>query len=167
MRAYTVVDLTPQCEIRSQVLYEYTLLERIEGAAELIGLFSAEIWRNPEEFEVIPEKGSKLVFRWRATSPSTGSATLRNAEQTLSLSLLASGVDSVSDEITLQALQKHAVAELRGTPFEPAFDLITLRARPLLVTVGLTVPKEASDRAIFALADRCFAAAYFRRLGLA
>lgn len=165
--AYTVVDMTPQCEIRSEELYEYQLLERIEGALDLIANFSAEIWRQPDEFEMSPKKGSDLRFRWCATSPTTGTATLKNAEKTLSLSLLASGLDEASDGLTLQAFQNHAVCELRDTQYEPAFDLMNLRARPVIVTVGLAIPNQNQDQAIFAMADRCFAAAYFRRLGLA
>ncbi len=42
-----------------------------------------------------------------------------------------------------------------------------LRERPLVATFPFESPAEAADQLLVALADRCFAAAYFRYLGLA
>jgi hypothetical protein len=167
---FTVVDLSPQCEIRLKAQYDYALLDQLDGAAELIGTLSGEIWRAPENFEValatIPANTS-LVLRWAASSDSSGVASLRDATQTLSISMLASGLNADSDRLTLEAFQRFALQELHDSGFEPSFQLMGIPERPLLATVGLFPPAEPRDRWLFALADRCFAAAYFRRLGLA
>ena len=59
------------------------------------------------------------------------------------------------------------VMDARKIRFEPSFDLVRLSDRPLLATIGLIMPEDKSQQWDFALADRCFAAAYFRKLGLA
>jgi hypothetical protein len=159
--------MTPQCEVRQKTRYAYQLLEQVPGAVELIALFSAHIWRDPQEFEIHGIEGGSLSLRWAASAESAGIATLREGPQTLAISLLASGIDPESDKITLEAFQNHIVRELHDTGFEPSFDLIHLRQRPLLATAGLMLPHDEADRRMFALTDRCFAAAYFRRLGLA
>ena len=41
------------------------------------------------------------------------------------------------------------------------------RLNATVATMGLIAPDNPADRPLFALADRCFAAAYLRRLGLA
>src|SRR5580658_2431163 len=94
MKGFTVVDLSPQCEVRLTAQYEYALLERIPDAAELIVLLATQIWRNPEEFEIPLDQGSKLILRWHASSQTAGIATVRNSERTLSLSLVVSGLDA-------------------------------------------------------------------------
>jgi hypothetical protein len=167
MKGFTAVDLSPQCEVRLTAQYEYALLEKIPGAAELISLLAGHVWRNPEEFETPLQQGSKLILRWRTSSQTAGIATVRDSQRTLSLSLVASGLDADGDHLTLDAFQRHAVRELHDTGFEPSFDLIELKQRPLIATIGLFVPADEKDRWVFALADRCFAAAYFRKLGLA
>jgi hypothetical protein len=167
MQGFTAVDLTPQCEVSLTANYEYSLLERIPGAVDIIALLAAEIWRNPEEFDVPLRQGSELRLRWRNTSQTAGIATVRNSSRTFSLSLVASGLDADGDHLTLDGFQRHIVRELHDTGFEPSFDLIELRQRPLVATIGLAIPQGEKDRWVFALADRCFAAAYFRKLGLA
>jgi hypothetical protein len=167
MQSFTAVDLTPQGEVRLSAVYEYSLLEQIPGAVEIIARLGAEIWRSPEEFDCPLAPESQLRLRWRSTSQSAGIATVRNPSQTLSLSLVASGLDSDGDVLTLDAFQRHIVRELHDTGFEPSFDLIELKDRPLIATIGLVIPGDKTDKWVFALADRCFAAAYFRRLGLA
>jgi hypothetical protein len=168
--SFTVVDLTPQCEIRLKARYEYGLLDQLNGAAELIGTFSSEIWRALDNFEVrlsaVPANTS-LVFRWASTSESSGIASLRDASRTLSISMLASGKDEHADRVTLESFQQFAVQELHDSGFEPSFGLLEIHERPVIATVGLFAPQESRDRWLFALSDRCFAAAYFRRLGLA
>src|SRR5208282_2688051 len=160
MRGFTAVDSSPQCEVRLTAHYEYPLLEKIPGAGELITHLATHIWRSPEEFETPLHQGCQLFLRWRASSKTAGIATVRNARRALSLSLIASGLDADADHITLDAFQRHVVRELHDTGYEPSFDLIELKQRPLLATIGLFVPTEESDRWAFALADRCFAAAY-------
>lgn len=167
MNGFTAVDLTPTCEVRSTVRYEYALLEKISGAMDLITLLATEVWRNPDEFEIPLAPNANLILRWRAVAATAGIATVRDSGRTLSLSLIASGLDVDADQITLEAFQRHIVRELHDTGFEASFDLVELRERPLLATLGLFVPQDENDRWVFALADRCFAAAYFRKLGLA
>jgi hypothetical protein len=166
MREFTAVDLSPQCEVVSRAKYEYELLERIPQAAELIVVLATQVWRNPDEFETRLDPSLELVLRWRASSNTAGIATVRDSEHTLSLSLLVGGIDVDGDTITLEAFQRYAVRELHDTGYEPSFDLIGLKERPLLATVGMFMPKGEASRRLFALADRCFAAAYFRTLGL-
>jgi hypothetical protein len=168
VQGFNVADLTPQCEVQLKAVYQYELLEKVPGALELIGTFSGEIWRAPENFELTIEGAlNGMVLRWTALAESAGIALIRDQNQPLSISLLVSGLNVEADRITLDAFQQYAVQQLRDTGYEPAFDLIDLQERPLLATIGLFVPERESDRKIFALADRCFAAAYFRRLGLA
>lgn len=167
MPTFAVVDLTAQCEVRQNALYEYELLERIEGAADLIGQCSAALWRDPEEFELmLSTPGSGLQLRWRASAPTAGIAVLRDRKRLLSFSLLMSGMMESADDLTLQAFQTHVVRELHDTGFEASFGLADIRQRPLLATMGLAVPEEPALRWLFGLSDRCLAAAYFRKLGL-
>jgi hypothetical protein len=57
--------------------------------------------------------------------------------------------------------------ELHDTGYEPAFDLVSLDQRPLVATINILSPPEPIDQMTIALADRCFAASYFRYHGLA
>jgi hypothetical protein len=82
----------------------------------------------------------------------------------VSLSLLASGKNPEADLITFNAFQSHLLRELRDTGFEPAFALMELVQRPIVATINFTSPKEKPNQLIAALADRCFAASYFRYL---
>jgi hypothetical protein len=167
--SFTVIDLSAQCEVLLQAEYEYRLLEQVEGAAQVLGAFASEIWRAPEKFELplrsIPAD-TQLVFHFAATSDSSGVAWLRDPERTLLISMLVSGIDPTSDRLTLEAFQRFAVGELHDSGFEPSFEMLEIPQRPLAATVGLFPPQQPSDRWLFSLADRCFAAAYFRRLGL-
>jgi hypothetical protein len=85
----------------------------------------------------------------------------------VSISVLASGKDLRSDATTFTALQQHLVQKLRQTPYEPAFDLVQLPQRPLVATMTFAGQGPAEEQRLAALADRSFAAAYFRYLGLA
>jgi hypothetical protein len=148
--------------------YRYAHLEQVPGAAELIGHFSGSLWRSPEEFEgPLPVEGSHLGFRWRSSSETAGVATLRDGADLISLSLLACGVDPERDTITLKAFQRHLLEELRDTGFEPAFALMDLKVRPLSATINFQSPTARVDQVVAALADRSFAAAYFRYHALA
>ena len=83
------------------------------------------------------------------------------------MSLLATGKVPDADAVTLEAFQRHLLAALHDTGCEPAFSLLDLRERPLLATINFVQPEEPQDRDAVALADRCFAAAYFRYQQLA
>jgi hypothetical protein len=163
---FWVVDLTGTGEVRLKQEYDYSSLEQLEGASELIGLFSAELWRSPEGFDA-QLGGADLTMRWRACAESAGLATLRQGEGLISLSVLLSGQEADADAATLKSLQLHLVRELHDTGYEPAFDLVYLRERPLVASMNFRAPETAKGRGLFALADRCFAASYFRKLGLA
>lgn len=168
MRPFCVADLNAQGEVIRTADYSYEALEQLPGALDLIVEFSTAIWRNPDEFEApLPHAHSHLQWRWRASAPTAGVATLRADQQLLSISLLATGLSPRADEVTLNTLQQHLLRELRDTGFEPAFDLTHLQQRPLLATLNLFDPPDSADLALAALADRCFAAAYFRRQNLA
>jgi hypothetical protein len=154
--------------LRQFTEYDYATLERIPGAVDLIGRCSGELWKSPDEMEVVLSDVGVTKLRWRATADSAGIATVRRSGGVLvSISLLVAGRDPEADKATLGALQKHLLNELRQTPFEPAFDLVQLKQRPLLATIEFAAPPEEGEPMIEALADRSFAAAYFRYLGLA
>lgn len=167
-RRFFVADLNAQGELRAEVEYRYEQLEQVPGAADLISTFSAAVWRSPQEFETPLLPGNRrLTLRWRASAATAGIATVRNGDDLASVSLLCSGLDEQADALTLGAYQQHLLAELRDTGYEPAFDLMELRQRPLVATVAFLAPPEKGDQLLVALADRCFAAAFFRYLSLA
>jgi hypothetical protein len=171
-KVFWVVGLTAQGDLRTKAEYRYEQLEQVPGAAELIGQFSGALWRSPETFELVLRAGSQtlagaLDFRWRSSAPTAGIATLRCEGELTSLSLLATGISPDADAITLQALQRHLLHELRDTGYEPAFALTDLTERPALATIDFRPPASEAEQMTAALADRCFAAAYFRYHGLA
>jgi hypothetical protein len=167
MPSFWVVDLTGTGEVRLKQEYEYRLLEPLPGAMDLIGLFSMHLWRSPEEFLVSLPGGGTLNMRWRSVSETSGYATLRDREELVSLSVFLCGREPEDGAATLKPLQLHLVRELHDTGFEPAFDLMNIRERPLLASINFRSPEGVGDQLLSALADRCFAASYFRKQGLA
>jgi len=168
MHVFFVADLNTQGELRQITEYDYATLERVPGASDLIGRCSGALWKSPDEMEVVLSDLGRTLLRWRATAPSAGIATVRRAGgELVSISLLAAGRDPEADRTTLAVLQQHLERELRQSPFEPAFDLIELKQRPLLATMTFATEHNEGEQMIEALADRSFAAAYFRYLGLA
>jgi hypothetical protein len=168
MRIFFVADLNTQGELRQVTEYDYATLEQIPGASDLIGRCSGELYKSSEEMEVILSDTNKTQLRWRATAASAGVATIRRASGDLvSISLLAAGRDAEAEKTTFSVLQQHLVRELRQTPFEPAFDMMQLKQRPLLATITIAKASDAANPLVEAIADRSFAAAYFRYLGLA
>jgi hypothetical protein len=167
-RHFYVADLDARGELRSVAPYAYAELEQIPRAIDLISSFSALVWRSPDEFELNPLPGTlRLNLRWRATSQTAGIATLRSDSQVASVSLLVSGMDADGDQITLAVFQKRLLHELHDSGFEPSFALMGLQERPLVATINVTSPEEKSESMAMALADRCFAASFFRYHGLA
>lgn len=165
---FVVADLNVRGELQLKAAYRYEQLEQIDGATPLIAHLSAHLWRSPEEFETaLPGGLSAMQFRWRASAPTAGIATLRSDGQLASLSLLASGIDPDADRITLEAFQRHLLREWHDTGTEPGFALLDLNARPLVATINFQGPIAPGDQFLVALADRCFAAAYFRYQQLA
>jgi hypothetical protein len=167
IRRFFVADLNLRGDLQACAEYRYEQLERIPGASDLIVHFATHLYRSPDEFEVPFPRREHLSFRWRASAPTAGIATLRNERQLASLGLLASGIKPEADDLTLGAFQTHLLRELHGTPFEPAFGLREVKDRPLVAVVAFAAPPDPADQVLVALADRCFAAAYFRYLGLA
>jgi hypothetical protein len=168
MRRFFVADVNATGELRALAEYKYEQLEQIPGASDLIGTLSGAVWRSPLEFEVaLHEERRHLVLRWRAAAATAGVATVWDHKHLASVSLACSGLDEDADRITLDAYQRHLLHELRDTGYEPAFSLVHLRERPLLATVGFATPADPIDQLLVALADRCFAAAFFRYLSLA
>jgi len=158
---FTVADLNVRGELQLKAQYDYASLEQIPMAAELIVMLATVMYRSPDAFEAdILRPG--LQFRWRASAETAGIATLRCDGQLASLSLLATGIDESADTITLTAFQNHLLRQLHDTGTEPAFALLDLPERPLVATINFLSPPEPDDRLAVALADRCFAAAYFR-----
>jgi hypothetical protein len=168
MSVFHVADLSAQGELREVTEYTHGLLEQIPGAGDLISRFSRDLSDHPDEMEIPLADDRRSFLRWRSTAASAGIATVRRATgELVSLSLLLAGRDPGADATTVEVLQKHLVRELRQTPFEAGFDLISLRQRPLLATMTFATEGAGSDQMLEALADRSFAAAYFRTLGLA
>ena len=56
----------------------------------------------------------------------------------------------------------HGLIVIEPEPIEPAFHLMEVIERPLVATINFQDPEDAAVRNIVALADRCFAASYFR-----
>ena len=168
IRRFFVADLTLRGDLKATAEYRYEQLDQVPGAGELIIQLATQLYRTPEEFEVPLGSGrSNFTYRWRASSQTSGITTLRNAGELASLAILASGVNVEADHLTLEAFQTHLLRELHGTPYEPAFGLREVPQRPLVAVVAFAAPPEPSDQLVVALADRCFAAAYFRYLNLA
>jgi len=161
-KPFWVADLNAKGELHAQQSYTYDDLEKIPGAGDLIAQFSSSIWRNPEEFEIQLSWTSNLKIRWRASAPTAGIATLRSGTDLLALSLLCTGINPAADQITLQAFQRHLLAELHDTGYEPGFDLMDLDRRPLVATINFRTPDDLREQMTTALCDRCFAASYFR-----
>jgi hypothetical protein len=163
MRNFCVADLNAKGEVTSSAEYDYSLLEQIPGALDLIVHFSTWVWRSPDEFEVpLPSPRCHLTWRWLASAPTAGIATLRSRQDVITVSFLATGIDDQADKLTLDSFQHHLLRELHDTGIEPAFDLTALARRPLVATINLFDPEQSEDLPVVALADRCFAAAYFR-----
>jgi len=168
IRRFFVADLNLRGDLQATAEYRYEQLEQVPGASELIIQFATQLYRTPEEFEMpIGQRREPLVYRWRASSETSGITTLRNAGELASLAILASGINVEADHLTLEAFQTHLLRELHGTPYEPAFGLREVADRPLVAVVAFAAPPEQTDQVLVALADRCFAAAYFRYLNLA
>ena len=165
---FIVADLNVKGELQLQAPYEYDQLQKIPGTVDLVATFANHLYATPEEFELdLPLSQSSLHFRWKSSAASAGIATLRSNGELASLSLLAAGLDAEADHITLDTFQRHLLRELRDTGYEPAFGLMDLKERPLIATINFKSPANPTDQLLTALADRCFAAAYFRMLGLA
>ena len=165
---FYIADLNARGELQLKAEYHYSDLEKIPGAAELIGHFSGQLWQSADEFEApLPAPATTLTFRWRSASPTSGIGTLRTSGELASVSLLASGVSHGTDTATLEIFQRHLLRELHDTGFEPAFALVELVERPLAATFNFKSPENQVDQLVAALADRCFAASYFRFQGLA
>jgi hypothetical protein len=168
IRRYFVADLTTRGDVRAVEEYRYEQLEQLPGAAELITHFATLLWRDPQEFETtLPHGRSHMTFRWHASATTAGISTLRLHGELASLGLLASGLEPDADKITLAAFQTHLLRELHDTPYEPSFGLLEIEQRPLIATMSFIEPTDQMDQLVLALADRCFAAAYFRYQNLA
>lgn len=165
---FVVADLNASGDLQLKGEYHYATLEQVPGAASLIGQFSGTLWAQPDEFqEPLDAAGTSLSLRWRSISSGSGIATVRSGEELVSVSVLCSGISEDADRVTLQTLQVHLLRELRDTGYEPAFGLMELPERPLAATINFKSPSQPADQQLAALADRCFAASYFRFLGLA
>ena len=167
MPHFHVADLSTRGDLVATAEYGYEQLEQVPAAAELIVQLATHLYRSPEEFDIALYPSRELTFRWRSSAPTAGISTLRDGAKLASLGLFASGINPEADHATLAAFQSHLLHELRGTEFEPAFALMELTQRPLVVSVPFHAPDEKADQLLVALADRCFAAAYFRFLHLA
>lgn len=167
-RIFWVADLNTRGELQSNADYRYDQLEHVPEAAELIIQFSTLLWRNPEGFETsLSPPFAHLWVRWRAAAPTAGIATIKCRGELTALSLLVTGKEPDADRITLESFQRHLLRELHDTGFEPAFGLLGLTERPLVATINFAPPVERADQVLVALADRCFAASYFRCQDLA
>lgn len=168
-RNFFVADLNVRGELLAPAAeYRYADLEQIPGAVDIIAECSRALWLWEDEFEApLNTLRPDVVLRWRASAATAGVATVRCGGELASVSLLASGRDPDADRLTLEAFQRHLLNELRDTGYEPAFALVQLEQRPLVATVNFLSPPDAVAQMLVALGDRCFAAAYFRRHGLA
>jgi hypothetical protein len=168
VREFMVADLNSKGELQGRQLYSYSALEQIQGATDLIIRSSSAIWREPDGFQIpLNLPPGEIVLRWVPTAKTAGIATIWNIDGLLSLSLLVCAIDPQVDAITLQTFQSHLLRELHDTGIEPAFDLMNIVERPMIATINFRSPDQPHEQYIVALADRCFAAAYFRSQSLA
>lgn len=166
MAGFFVADLNVRGELRSIEQYEYAQLEQIPGASDIIADLAGALWAAPKEFEKTLPHVHGITLRWWASAETAGIATVRCDAELISLSLLASGKNPEVDLITFHAFQSHLLRELRNTGFEPAFALMELAQRPIVATINFISPPDKDSQLVAALADRCFAASYFRYLQL-
>ena len=163
MRSFRAADLNAKGELIQSAEYDYTSLEQIPGAADLITQFATLIWREPDQFDTpMPSPHEHIAWRWRASAATSGIGTLRTADGPIGISIFATGLNEQHDRVTLLSLQQHLIRQLHDTGNEPAFDITCLVQRPMVATVNLFDPASRADLPLIALADRCFAAAYFR-----
>jgi hypothetical protein len=162
-KRFIVADLDSKGDLQLKADYGYAQLEQVGEASDLIVGFSTMLYRSPMEFEMSQVGNHRnLSFRWFASAPTAGIATLRCQGALISLSLLLSGLNPMSDKLTLDVFQQHLLRGLHDSGTEPAFALRDLEERPLVSTINFAEPQTYEDRLAVALADRCFAAAYFR-----
>jgi len=167
-KQFVVADLDARGELHARQVYVYDDLATLPQAGELIITFSSALWRSPEALDLESlSVATRISCRWRASAATAGILTLRCDGELSSLSLLATGIDPDADRITLQTFQRYLLQELHDTGYEPAFDLVSLNDRPLVATINIRSPDSPEDQMIVAMADRCFAASYFRFQGLA
>ena len=167
MGPFHVADLRTTGEIRALEEYDYQTLEKVPGCTGLIARLSGQLYQSPTGFEIALAEGDEAVtLRWNATSPSSGIVTTKGTNNLLSLSILAAGISGDADRITLQAVQSRITRELHDSGIEPGFGFLNLPMRPLVATLTLRDPRTATNQLMVALADRCFAASYFRYLNL-
>lgn len=77
MSPFFVADLNTRGELKRITPYDYASLERIAGASDLIGRCSGELWKSPEQMEVVLSDSGGTRLRWRSTAASAGVATVR------------------------------------------------------------------------------------------
>ncbi len=160
MRSFHVADLNAKGELQVSAQYFYEDLASIPFAAEIIGTFSGFLYQNPLELHAnLPQS---LSLRMTSPSPTSAIGTLREDDKLLSLSLLLTGISADADRVTLGVLQTHLLRELHDTPFEAGFSLLQLEARPMVASIHLAMPQNPDAKIVFAVADRCLGAAYFR-----
>jgi hypothetical protein len=173
---FWVYDLAANGDLLRGERYSYSLMERIPGAVEVIAPFSAHLYASPDGFEARLGLGTHLTARFIPTAESCGILTLRHItngdlpqdggrpadSELVSLSVVMCGLHAEAEQLTLGALQTHLIRELHDTGFEPAVTLTQLPGRPAVATLNFASPGQPAVQRVAALADRCFAAAYFR-----
>ncbi|HEX4054026.1 MAG TPA: hypothetical protein VHX86_07150 [Tepidisphaeraceae bacterium] len=53
MHPFFVADLNTRGELKQVTPYDYATLERIPGASDLIGRCSGELWKSPDQMEMV------------------------------------------------------------------------------------------------------------------
>lgn len=163
MNHFCVADLNVHGELRTRQAYAYASLERLPGCRDLIADLASLLYRLPGGFDApLANTDDLLTLRFAAIAPTAGIATLRTAGRVTSVSLVLTGLDAEADTITRSAYQRHLVRLHRDSGYEPAFDLLDLDDRPLVATLDFPAAETQPFAPAAAIADRCFAAAYFR-----
>lgn len=166
-KRFWVADLDTKGQVTLSQEYDHDSLQSLDLAALMIAEFATYLWRDPAGFDIKIPGAHLMEMRWRPSADTAGIATLRCRGKLTTVSLLACGINGQGDALTFQAFQNHLVRELHDTGYEPAFDLLDLPERPIVASFHFHMPEGALERSIFSLADRCFAAAYFRCHGVA
>ena len=135
---------------------------------EAVELITGLLRENDQTLHAdLPElfTGFPPTVSWTAWSPTAGELVVRCSRETLSRSLLLCGVDPGAERLALRRFNKEAPKRggwMRDEPDDPP-RILSVKERPLLMSIMLFDKNAPSLFWCANLAQRCFAAAYFRR----
>jgi hypothetical protein len=164
---FTIADLNARGDLQLKAEYRYADLEQVPGRRSSSGSSPGSSGSRPTSSRRRSRSTDDALVPLAVVVPEFRHRDPARGRRAGGGELLASGVNENTDTVTLETFQRHLLRELHDTGFEPAFALVQLTERPLSATFNFKSPDAHVDRLVAALADRCFAAAFFRFQGLA